>query len=51
MILDSPAAATVFGNVRGVVHDPQHQPINAAHATLQASDSAYKLTADTRRRW
>ena len=47
MIVNSPAAATIFGNVRGVVHDPQHQPINAAHATLQASDSAYKLTADT----
>jgi TonB dependent receptor-like, beta-barrel/Carboxypeptidase regulatory-like domain len=45
--LTSPAAATVFGNVRGVVHDPQHQPVNAAHATLQASDSAYKLTAET----
>ncbi len=42
-----PAAATVFGNLRGVVHDPQHQPINAAHVTLQASDSAYKLTDDT----
>lgn len=42
-----PAAATVFGNVRGVVHDPQHQPVNAAHATLQATDSAYKLTAGT----
>ena len=47
MFLISPATATVFGNVRGVVHDPQHQPINAAHATLQASDSAYNLTADT----
>src|SRR5271166_5822639 len=47
MFLSSPAAATVFGNVRGVVHDPQHQPINGAHTTLQASDSAYKLTADT----
>jgi outer membrane receptor protein involved in Fe transport len=45
--LASPAGATVFGNVRGVVHDPQHQPVNTAHATLQASDSAYKLTADT----
>src|SRR5271166_666972 len=45
--LSSPAAATVFGNVRGVVHDPQHQPINGARTTLQASDSAYKLTADT----
>jgi outer membrane receptor protein involved in Fe transport len=47
LFLTSTAAATVFGNVRGVVHDPQHQPINGAHATLQATDSAYKLTDDT----
>src|SRR5208337_5057500 len=47
MLLSSPAAATVFGNVRGVVHDPQHQPISGAHTTLQATDSAYKLFADT----
>ena len=39
--------ATVFGNVRGVVHDPQHHPIGGAQATLQASDSAYKLTTET----
>ncbi len=47
LFLTSTAAATVFGNIRGVVHDPQHQPVNAAHATLQATDSAYKLTDDT----
>ena len=47
MVLPRPGQATVFGNVRGVVHDPQHQPINGAHATLQANDSAYNLAADT----
>ena len=39
--------ATVFGSVRGVVHDPQHRPIGGAHATLQANNSAYKQEADT----
>ncbi len=39
--------ATVFGNVRGIVHDPQHHPVNGAHATLQANDSAYKLSAES----
>jgi len=34
--------ATIFGNVRGVVHDPQHRPISSARAVLQASNSAYK---------
>ncbi len=42
-----PCSATIFGNIRGVVHDPQHHPVSGAHATLQASDSAYKLSADT----
>jgi hypothetical protein len=40
-------SATVFGNLRGVVHDPQHHPVSGAHATLQASDSAYSLTAES----
>ena len=42
-----PVCATVFGNVRGVVHDPQHHPLSGAHATLQANDSAFKMTAQT----
>lgn len=41
-----PAAAAVFGNVRGVVHDPQHHPVSGAQATLQANVSAYKLTSN-----
>jgi len=39
--------ATVFGNVRGVVHDPQHHPIAGAHTRLRANDSAYELSAET----
>src|SRR5664279_2053155 len=42
-----PCSATVFGNIRGVVHDPQHHPVNGAHATLQANDSVFKMTAET----
>jgi hypothetical protein len=42
-----PCSATVFGNLRGVVHDPQHHPVSGAHATLQASDSAYSLAAES----
>jgi hypothetical protein len=47
VFLGGPADATVFGNIRGIVHDPQHHPVNAAHATLQANDSAFKMTAET----
>ena len=42
-----PATATVFGNVRGVVHDPQHHPVAAAQVTLQATDSQYKQARAT----
>jgi hypothetical protein len=45
--LCSPASATIFGNVRGVVHDPQHHPIDTAVVTLQAADSDYKRDART----
>ncbi len=47
LAVGTPCLATVFGNIRGVVHDPQHHPVSAAHATLQANDSAFKMTADT----
>jgi outer membrane receptor protein involved in Fe transport len=41
------SSATVFGSVRGVVHDSQHHPVTDAQITLQASDSGFKLTATT----
>src|SRR5215471_13384248 len=41
------ASGTVFGSVRGVVHDPQHHPVSQAQVTLQANDSQYKLVAAT----
>jgi len=44
LILASPfcatnLSATIFGSVRGVVHDPQHRPIGAAHVVLKAQTS------------
>jgi outer membrane receptor protein involved in Fe transport len=39
--------ATVFGSVRGIVHDPQHRPISGAQVTLAAANSAYKQEATT----
>jgi hypothetical protein len=35
------AFATVFGTVRGIVHDPQHRPIAGAEVVLKARASAY----------
>jgi hypothetical protein len=42
-----PAYATVFAVVHGVVHDPQHRPIAGATIKLEASDSAFTLSATT----
>jgi len=40
LLLAVPTAhATIFGTVRGVVHDPQHRPIQNATVTLKAVDS------------
>jgi outer membrane cobalamin receptor len=42
-----PALATVFGTVRGIVHDPQHRPIADATVTLKAKTSDYMQTVQT----
>src|SRR5256884_6685168 len=42
-----PGFATVFGTVRGIVHDPQHRPVQDVTVTLQAQTSSYVQTAQT----
>ena len=37
--------ATIFGSVRGVVHDPQHRPISAASIVLKSQNSDWTQTA------
>ena len=39
--------ATVFGSVRGVVHDPDHRPVPSAQVVLKASSSDYSRTLST----
>jgi hypothetical protein len=39
--------ATIFGSVRGVVHDPQHRPIQGAAVTLKAKTSAWATSITT----
>jgi hypothetical protein len=41
------ARATVFANVHGVVHDPQHHPIAGAAVTLTTAESTFTLAART----
>ncbi len=39
------ALATIFGNVRGIVHDPQHRPIKGALVILRAEASTRSSTS------
>jgi outer membrane receptor protein involved in Fe transport len=39
--------ATVFGTVRGIVHDPQHRPVSGVQVILKAKASEFALNART----
>ena len=47
LFLSVPALATIFGTVRGIVHDPQHRPVADATVTLKAKTSDYTQTMQT----
>ena len=38
-IASAPARAEIFGTVHGIVHDPQHRPIQDATVDLKAQHS------------
>ncbi len=42
-----PLAATVFGTVRGVTHDPDHRPVADAKVVLRSVSSDYQQTEET----
>ncbi len=41
------ARATIFGNVRGIVHDPSHRPVPGAEVTLKAAASEWSNQTHT----
>jgi TonB-dependent receptor-like protein/carboxypeptidase family protein len=41
------ASATIFANLRGIVHDPQHRPIQGAAVKVQAQASDWTATAES----
>ncbi len=47
LLLASAALATVFGAVRGIVHDPQHRPIPGIQVILKAKASDFAVTTQT----
>src|ERR1700686_1017985 len=47
LILAGTAAATIFGSVRGIVHDPQHRPVQGAMVMLRANSSDWARSTNT----
>src|SRR5260370_4910151 len=47
LLLASAALATVFGTVRGIVHDPQHRPVSGIQVVLKAKASEFTLNVRT----
>ena len=43
----SAAYAGIFGQVRGIVHDPQHRPVSGARVEVRAAHSSFVVTAIT----
>jgi Carboxypeptidase regulatory-like domain/TonB-dependent Receptor Plug Domain len=41
------ARATIFGNVRGIVHDPQHRPVAGATVKLKSATSDWSQKTQT----
>jgi hypothetical protein len=48
LFLGTTALATIFGSVRGVVHDPQHRPVQGAQVTLKAQNSDWTQSRTSR---
>jgi outer membrane cobalamin receptor len=47
LLLGTAAYATVFGTVRGIVHDPQHRPVSGSEVVLKAKSSDYTQKTQT----
>ena len=47
LLLGVGAFATVFGTVRGIVHDPQHRPVPGSEVVLKAKSSDYTQRSQT----
>ena len=41
LVLGTATSATIFGSIRGIVHDPQHRPVQGAMVMLKANASEW----------
>src|SRR6476619_2755024 len=44
LLLSLTASATIFGSITGLIHDPQHRPVEGAKVTLWANTSKWTQT-------
>ena len=47
LLSPSQICASVFGNIRGIVHDPQHRPVAGADVKLKAATSEWSQATQT----
>lgn len=47
LLMAALSLGTVFGTVRGIVHDPQHRPMAGMEVVLKAKASDYSQTTQT----
>ena len=41
------ASATIFGSVRGIIHDPQHRPVDGTMVMIRSTSSDWSQTVNT----
>src|SRR2546430_17670078 len=44
LLLAIAASATIFGSVRGLIHDPQHRPVQGSQVVIRAAASDWTQT-------
>ena len=44
LLLAATAGATIFGSVRGLIHDPAHRPVQGAQVVIRDNNSDWKQT-------
>jgi len=48
LLLSASLSATIFSSITGLIHDPQHRPVQGAQVTVQAENSTWSqsVTSD-----
>ena len=47
LLLSASLSATIFSSITGLIHDPQHRPVQGAKVTAQAENSTWSQTVSS----